>query len=114
MQSRLPSPSKRVFNLDTNSEPTFVSEPIEPDVTSMDASRLARGEPAPPHAFAWRGQQYEVALLLRTWRTYKLDRGDRYVDRHWFDVRLRSGQTARLYCLRRVRSSARWFIFSIT
>jgi hypothetical protein len=95
------------------SEPTFVSEPIEPDVATMDPARLARGEPAVPQAFAWRGTRYEVTAVVRTWRTYKVDRGDRYVDRHWFEAILRSGETVKLYCLRRARSSSRWFIFSM-
>jgi hypothetical protein len=91
----------------------FVSEQIEPDVETMDASRIARGEPAAPGAFRWRGTRYAVAAVTRTWRTYRMDRGEKYVDRHWFEATLESGETVRLYCLRRPRTAARWFLFSI-
>ena len=92
---------------------SFVSEAIEPETEGMDPVRIARGEPTAPRAFSWRGERYAVACVLRTWKTYKLDRGERYVDRHWFEVALSTGQTGRLYCLRRERSGPRWFIFSI-
>ncbi len=91
----------------------FVSEAIEPDIDSMDPARVARGEPDAPRAFSWRGARYEAVHVIRTWRTYKTDRGERYVDRHWFELRLRAGETARIYCLRRPRSTERWFLFSL-
>ncbi len=93
---------------------TFVSEPIEPDVDTMDPERIARGEPDAPRAFLWRGVRYEVARLERSWRTYKTDRGERYVDRHWFELGLRGGEVVRLYCMRRERGASRWFLFSIS
>lgn len=92
---------------------SFVSEAIQPDVDSMDPVRIARGEPALPHAFAWRGLRYEVAQVMREWRTVKVDRGEKYVDRHWFEIVTRSGETMRLYCMRRPNAGARWFLFSV-
>jgi hypothetical protein len=92
---------------------SFVSEPIEPDVDTMDPARIARGEPDAPRAFRWRGTRYEVARVARTWRSVKVDRGERYVDRHWFEVVTSGGETMRLYCLRRERAGGRWFLFSV-
>jgi len=104
----------RVFAPCMRSGSSFVSEPIQPDVETMDPAQIARGEPGAPHAFTWRGTRYEVAQIARTWRSFKVDRGERYVDRHWFELVLRSGETVKVYCLRRERTSARWFIFSIS
>ena len=93
--------------------PAFVSETIEPEIGGMDPARLASGEPDVPRAFSWRGRRYETAEVLRTWKTYHVDRGDRYVDKHWFEVRTAGGATMRLYCKRRERTTARWVLFSV-
>ena|SRR5579862_8265282 len=95
------------------SPPAFVSEPIVPETGGMDPARLATGEPDVPKAFAWRGRRYETAELLRTWKTYHVDRGDRYVDKHWFELRTVTGETMRLYCKRRERTTSRWVLFSV-
>lgn len=91
----------------------FVSEPIEPDVASIDPAGLARGEPIMPNAFNWRGRRYEVAGIKKTWKTWRIDRGDRYVDRHWFAIQTKSCETMRIYCLRSERSNRRWFLFAV-
>ena len=91
----------------------FVSEPIEPDASSIDSARLAQGEPGVPRAFVWRGQRYEIAGVEKTWKTWRIDRGDRYVDRHWFTVLTKTGDRMRIYCLRSERTNRRWWLFAI-
>ena len=92
----------------------FVGEPIEPDTGSVDPGRLAMGEPDAPRRFRWRDRAFAVTTLLRRWRSYKSDRGEKYVDRHWFEVETEGGTVARLYCERRPRTTARrWWLFSL-
>jgi hypothetical protein len=91
----------------------FVSEAILPDASGVDPSRLALGEPAVPRAFTWRDRRYEIAGLVSTWRTYKTDRGEKYVDRHWFEIDTAGGERMRIYCERRRRTLERWWLFSI-
>ena len=33
-----------------------------------------------------------------------MDRGEKYVDRHWFDVNTAAGERMRIYCERRIRT----------
>src|SRR5687768_8237562 len=76
----------------------FVSEPIEPAAGSFDAAGMARGEPGLPGRFAWRGTEYAVAELLRAWKTSTRDRGELYLRRHWFEIRVATGERMTIYC----------------
>ncbi len=91
----------------------LISEPIEPDVATIDPAALTRGEPELPSAFTWRERRYHVAAVERTWRTWRLDRGDRYIDRHWWQILTATGERMRIYCLRHERTNRRWFLFAI-
>ena len=56
----------------------------------------------------------KLQAVLSTWRSYRMDRGDKYVDRHWFDVRTPpGGERMRIYCDRRIRTLKRWWLYSI-
>ena len=96
----------------------LIGEPIEPDPTSFDARPAARGEPARPRRFRWRGEAYEVAEVLRSWKTTDGAHkpvGDVYVRRHWIDVRTSEGEELRLYAGRgtpRGRRGPRWWLHS--
>lgn len=90
----------------------FVGETIEPDVATIDAHELASGEPAAPRAFVWRGTRYEIETIASTWKSYKPDRGEKYVDRHWFEVITTGGERMRLYFDRRPKTLKRWWLFS--
>ena len=70
--------------------------------------------------FIWRGERVQVAQVLNAWRETAPCRhgsGERYVSKHWFDVRTANGETMRIYFERRARGralSARWWLFSIS
>jgi hypothetical protein len=93
----------------------FVSEAIEPRAESFDASTIARGEPSLPSAFAWRGAELAVGTLLRTWRSHRMDRGDKYVARHYFEFSTADSRTAIVYCERQTRKpgAPRWWLYTI-
>jgi phosphoribosylglycinamide formyltransferase-1 len=80
---------------------------------------MAAGEPGLPREFVWRGERVCVAQVLNAWRETAPCRhgsGERYVSKHWFDVRTSAGETMRLYFERRARRralSARWWLFSV-
>lgn len=46
----------------------FVSEALQPVVSTCDTSRMAAGEPGLPREFRWRGRTIEVVTVLRSWR----------------------------------------------
>jgi len=72
----------------------LIGEAITPIIASMDASRSAPGEPAPPMRFLWRKREYVVEQVLRKWRETGPCRngsGERYVRKHWFEVRVAGG-----------------------
>ncbi len=92
----------------------FISEAVDPDPASFDCEGTAPGEPAWPRRFAWRGQSYEIAEVLRTWRTTSAGpytTGDVYLRRHYAEVRTTCGELLRLYGERGGRA-ARWFLHS--
>jgi len=94
--------------------PRFISQAIEPQAGSFDPSAIGRGEPSLPSAFVWGTQTLVVASQLKSWRTTKVDRGDTYVDKHWFDFLTPDGATATVYFHRRaLRGQARWWLHTI-
>jgi len=98
----------------------FVSEPIEPVAETMDAARMARGEPGLPRQFRWRSEIVTVARVLGAWRETGPCRhgsGEQYVRKHWFEVITDSGVKMKIYFERQSRSAKktknRWWLFSI-
>jgi uncharacterized protein DUF6504 len=92
----------------------FVSEAIEPGGTFVDSAALSSGEPPLPASFQWRDSELAVRRVVRTWRSTKLDRGDAYLARHWFEVETGDGRIAVLYFDRKARAgSARWWLYTI-
>jgi hypothetical protein len=95
----------------------FVSEPIEPATASADLAAMSRGEPGLPKGFTWRGQTFEVAQVLSTWKTSTRERGDLYLRRHWFEIATSSGQRMKVYCERQARTrgkpKSRWWLYTI-
>jgi hypothetical protein len=77
---------------------------------------MSRGEPGLPGAFVWRGERYAISSVVRSWRSTTTDRGDVYVDRHWYEVETEGGRRIVLYFDRRKKSSARraarWWIYT--
>jgi Family of unknown function (DUF6504) len=98
------------------SRPQFISEPIVPVPGSADLGAMTRGEPGLPSLFTWRAQRYEVAVVHKTWRTLRTDRGDKYIDRHWFDIKTKDGQRMTVYCVRHVKRGSkepRWWLYTL-
>ena len=96
---------------------TFVSEAIQPEAGTFDASAMARGEPGLPLALTWRGRRFDVVQVVATWKTSSADRGEMYLRRHWFDVLASTGERLTLYCERqahnRRRPKARWWLYTL-
>jgi hypothetical protein len=98
-----------------NAGRTFVSEPIEPGATYVESAALSTGEPPLPERFRWRGEELAVRRVVRTWRSTKIDRGDAYLARHWFEVETGDGRTAVVYFDRKARpGTARWWLYTIS
>ena len=96
----------------------FISEPLTPLRGSGEAAGAARGEPALPAAFTWRGQTYTVENILRKWKTSAPEGGrsgaERYLRRHWWTLRTTDGATLTIYCLRQARQGQnRWWLYTV-
>lgn len=92
----------------------FVGEAIEPDVGSFDPAMLATGVPGLPTGFTWRGERLEVAIVVRSWRSTKEDRGDSYLDRLWFEFRTANGACAIVYFDKHAkRAKERWRLYTL-
>jgi hypothetical protein len=99
----------------------FIDEPIKPVAGTMDARGMARGEPGLPAEFTWRGRTYVVAEVLERWKTTgRCTSGsdELYVRKHWYRLRMTSGEEMRIYFERQPRSArerkARWWLFEMT
>ena len=97
----------------------FISEPIIPDKDSIDVAHMSRGEPGLPHQFSWRDTDYTIAEILDTWKeSGKCTLGsERYLRKHWYEVRTVCGQVMKIYFERQARSSKqakqRWWLYTI-
>jgi phosphoribosylglycinamide formyltransferase-1 len=99
----------------------FVGEIIEPVAESLDARRMARGEPGLPRRFRWRGEEHEIADVLETRRETgdcRNGSGEKYVRKHWYRVRTVAGLEMKLSfdrsaCTPRELRAA-WSLHSIT
>ncbi|MBV9103204.1 MAG: cytoplasmic protein [Candidatus Eremiobacteraeota bacterium] len=92
----------------------FVSEPIEPG-KELAVAALDSGEPPLPRRFRWREREIVIATVKRTWRSNKVDRGDAYLARHWFEIATTDGETAVIYFDRKARRGApRWWLYTIS
>ncbi len=91
----------------------FVSEALRSGSEIFEA-KLGNGEPPLPAHFTWRDEELVVVAVLRTWRSTNTDRGDTYLARHWYSVRLADGRDATLYFDRKARrGSPNWWLYSL-
>lgn len=91
----------------------FIGRPLVPAgegfVTAANGS-----EPPLPRVFRWEGRRLAIASVLRTWRSTKSDRGDAYLKRHWFELRIDDGATVEVYYDRESRRGASpWWLYTI-
>jgi phosphoribosylglycinamide formyltransferase-1 len=98
----------------------FISASIRPIGKTFDAGAMSRGEPGLPASFKWNERVLAIRKPLKVWKDTAACRhgsGERYVNRHWFECELETGEIARLYFERRARrgsaSAARWHLFSL-
>jgi len=99
----------------------FISELIEPVEGTMGPVAMAKGEPALPGRFVWRGEEYVVAEVLETWKETGPDKGGgeaKYLRKHWFKIRTDSGVEMKIYFQRqpqsRAQSKKRWWLYSVS
>ena len=103
----------------TETDLTFVSEPIKPVAATASVKAMAAGGPGLPAEFVWRGDPLHIATVVRTWRETgpcRHSRSESYVRKHWFEVETTSHGRARIYFERQSRGrnrTKRWWLFSI-
>ena len=93
----------------------FVSEAIAPGDATFDVAGMSRGEPGLPLSFTWRDSELRISKIIKTWRSLREDRGDQYLAKHWYEVELADGRSARLYFERHAKShQPRWWLYTIS
>ncbi len=94
--------------------PRFVSEALVPGDAYVEGQPLGNGEPPLPQRFGWRDDGLVVERVVRAWRSTIDDRGDSYLARHWFELRLTDGRGAVIYFDRQAkRGRPRWWLYTI-
>jgi phosphoribosylglycinamide formyltransferase-1 len=97
----------------------FISERLQPTGDDF-ALPAAIGEPALPLRFTWRRRTLEVAAVLNRRKEYQADRthgsGERYLRRHWFDLRMSDGAHWSVYFERQPgagrAAKSRWWLYA--
>jgi len=91
----------------------FVGESIEPD-GGFDPVTISHGEPSLPASFRWREETLNIESVVRAWRSMKMDRGETYLARHWYELALAGGRRAVVYFDRHARrGQSRWWLYTI-
>ncbi len=98
----------------------FISEPIQPVAGTAEPPGVGRGEPGFPKRFIWRGTEYVLAEILRTWKESgpcKSGSNEKYLRKHWFSIRTTDGLQMSIYFDRQPRSKRqsknRWWLYTI-
>lgn len=99
----------------------FVSQPLIPDISSVDTTPMTAGEPGFPARFRLGSTIYEVVEILGKWREHgdcRHGSGERYLRRHGYRVRTREGEVLKILFHRsfdrpKRRGTARWWLQSI-
>lgn len=97
----------------------FIGQPLKPERDGGSLGPPAPGAPMLPRRFRLRQGVIEVSGVLRSWRETGPCRhgsAETYVRKHWFEVLLLDGTTARIYFERQARRGGsphtRWWLFS--
>ncbi len=99
----------------------LISEAITPEGPSADSARMARGEPGLPKAFTWRGESFGVVREVSAWKESSREGaragGELYLRRHYFKLKMTSGDLWTIYFVRQSPRSGnpknRWFLYTI-
>ena len=98
----------------------LISERLEPVLAEVDARRVVIGAPLLPTRFVWRGKEYRVAEVLEEWKETgpcHHGSGERYVRKHWFRLRMTTGEEFKVYFERHARSpkelKQRWWLYTV-
>ena len=98
----------------------LISERLEPVLAQAVARPFVIGAPLLPAHFLWRGRQYSVAEVLEEWKETgpcHHGSGERYVRKHWFRLRMASGEQFKVYFERHARSAKqmkqRWWLYTM-
>ncbi len=98
----------------------FISEPLKPVTASSDTRSMSTGEPGLPGEFKWRKELIRVESVVRRWKETSPCRhgsGEKYVRKHWYEIRTDSGRLMKIYFERQARSrlevKKRWWLFTI-
>ena len=98
----------------------LISEAITVDRGTSDASAMARGMPGLPTGFSWRGRHYAIVDVLEDWKASEMEKhrsGERYYRKHFWRVRVDSGEVMTLYALRQVKAGEsakkRWWLYTL-
>ncbi len=99
----------------------LISEEIVPELAAGTAGPVVVGAPLLPAQFTWRGKAYRVAGVLEEWKETgpcHHGSGERYVRKHWFRLRMASGEEMQVYFERHARSPKqrkhRWWLYTVT
>ena len=99
----------------------FVSEPIKPCKGRFDAPAMARGEPGLPSGFQLRDVSYNIVQRIEQWKHSEREsgraRGELYLRRHYYKLRMSDESVWTVYFTRQPLSSGsvkdRWFLYTI-
>ena len=61
---------------------------------------MVRGEPGLPQGFAWRDEERRIEEVLSTGKAATPDRGEMYIRRHTYRLRMDDGEIWNVYFLR--------------
>ena len=88
----------------------FISQPLHADA-GPPAGNM---EPSLPQEFDWSGERLIVVTVLRSWRSTKMDRGDVYLKRFWFEFTLPDARVATVYFDREAKpGSPHWWLYTL-
>jgi hypothetical protein len=94
--------------------PAFVGAALTPGSSYFDSGALSAGEPPVPLSFVWAGAELRVCEIMRSWRSTRNDRGDDYLARHWYEIRISDDRRAVIYFDRHARArQPRWWLYTI-
>lgn len=96
-----------------------MSEEIVPEAETGNPWAMALGQPGLPARFTWRGRQYTVLEVIHSWKGSSPEGGrpgtEKYVRRHWYEIKTSSGEIMVIYCQRQGRrgSKSRWWLYKL-